>query len=128
VRALVEEGSAAAAVRSCVAAAVAEFDPTAQKRYLRAAAYGMSAAFAPQPAGPGGSADARDAEVAELAAGGGASCGSALGAVDPSEFVACCKKLRVLNQVRGAGLPLTAAQFDRLTPQVTAARQIVTYI
>jgi hypothetical protein len=68
--------------------------------------------------------------LAELAAGGGAPSGSAggLGAVDPSELVACCRKLRVLNQVRGAGLPLTAAQFDRLTPQVTAARQIVTYI
>lgn len=130
---MVADGSVAAAVRACVAAAAHEFDPPAQKQYLRAAAYGMSAAFVPLAAGPAASASAaqHDALLAELAAGGGGALagtalasspeGSAPGGVGPSEFVACCQKLRVLNQVRGAGLPLTSAQFDRLTPQVSLA-------
>ena len=44
--------------------------------------------------------------------------------VDPSDFVETAKKLRVLNEVRRAevGMPLTANQYSRLTPEVLIGR------
>jgi len=100
-----------------VSAAVSEFDPEAQKRYLRAAAYGMSAAFMPHSAPPL-AASSQDTDLAHSASSSSAPNLPRGSTVDPAEFVACSQKLRVLNQVRGVGLPLTAAQYDRLTPQV----------
>ena len=47
--------------------------------------------------------------------------------LDPQEFVDAAKKLRVLNEVRKVdiGMPLTAAQYDLLTPDVLIGRLIL---
>ena len=94
------DSSLVVAVRSCMAAAQDEWDPAAQRGLLQAAAYGK--AFAP----PGG------------AAGGGGK------ALSKNAFPDVCRKLRVLNHLRGAdvALPLTAAQYDALTPGVLVER------
>ena len=44
--------------------------------------------------------------------------------VDSNEFVSVAKKLRILNDIRtpNVGMPLTSAQFDRLTPDVLVNR------
>ncbi|CAM9293597.1 unnamed protein product [Phaeothamnion confervicola] len=85
-------GSLVEAVRSCIAAALVEFDPTRQRQLLKAAAYGKGF----------------------------------LADYDADEFVDACRKLRVLNDVRRpeVGLPLTADQYDRLTPEVLVDRLV----
>jgi len=132
------------AVSSCIDAAAAEFDPASQKRYLRAASYGMGAAV-PTPelgglGGGGGAAggegmggDGLDDEHGDGGAGltalsrAATPAGSGSGpAIDPQPFVDTCKRLRVLNTVRhrSVGMPLTSEQLKRLTPTVLVDRLV----
>ena len=62
----------------------------------------------------------RQQELLKAASYGKAFCSD----LDPQEFVDAAKKLRVLNEVRKAdiGMPLTAAQYNLLTPEVLIGR------
>ena len=71
IRSLLDEGTMGQAVRDNVLAAAGEFDPAAQKQFLRAASYGLGAAVG-EERGP---------------------------RLDPAVFVETARKLRVLNQV-----------------------------
>jgi hypothetical protein len=44
---------------------------------------------------------------------------------DPSDFVDTAKRLRVLNDVRAIGIPLTFQQYMNLTPEVLISRLVV---
>lgn len=123
-----------------ISAAEAEFRPEDQKRYLKAANYGMSALSEATLLGPdeqGRGAVVDEAVSNERGGRGGRDVydlysntfatavpapmkaveASAAIAVLKESFVRCCRKLRVLNAVREAslGLPLTAAQYDKLS-------------
>jgi hypothetical protein len=102
------DASLVVAVRSCLAAAQDEWDPAAQRGLLQAAAYGK--AFVPHGSAGGGGA-------------GGAGGGGGR-AFSKNAFPDVCRKLRVLNHLRGAdvAMPLTAAQYDALTPGVLVER------
>ena len=62
----------------------------------------------------------RQQELLKAASYGKAFCSD----LDPQEFVDAAKKLRVLNEVRKAdiAMPLTAAQYNLLTPEVLIGR------
>lgn len=127
-----------------ISAAEAEFWPEEQKRYLKAANYGMSALsearlMGADEQGRGAIVDGAVSNDGIQGSGRGVegfgSGASAAATAAPMEavetsaaaatkvtilnesFVRCGRKLRVLNAVREAsvGLPLTAAQYDKLS-------------
>jgi hypothetical protein len=94
------DSSLVVAVRSCMDAALDEWDPAKQRDLLQAAAYGK--AFVPH-------------------------CGAGDAAAKPlskNDFPEACKKLRVLNHLRGTdvAMPLTSEQYNHLTREVIVDR------
>lgn len=109
VRGLKEADSIMDAVFDCLLAAASEWDTDAQRVLLRAASFGKH--FDP------------DADfVVEGGGGEGAPEGQLVGI--HAAFVACCRKLRVLNALRdaGAGMPLTSDQYDELGAEAVVRR------
>ncbi|RHY06632.1 hypothetical protein DYB36_001672 [Aphanomyces astaci] len=88
------------AITDCITAAGHEFDYTAQSSLLRAASYGKCFF------------DNSDAAASSN--------------YDSEFYVDMCRKLRVLNALRkpAIGLPLTLAQFDRLSCEVVVSRLV----
>ena len=138
IRSVADEGRLADAVRSCITAAEHTFSPADQKRYLRAANYGMGAVWEATllqsdegrgaisgGANPGNGNDGLGAAAA-AAASASADATRAETQLQNDSFVRCCRKLRVLNQMRqpSVGLPLTAAQYDKLTPEMLVERLV----
>jgi hypothetical protein len=91
-RSILTEGKLEQAVTQCIAAARHEFDKEWQQTFLKAAAYGQ--------------------------------CFDDEREIDRDAFVDACKDLRVLNAVRdeSVGVPLTAKQYELLTPEVLVHR------
>ncbi|ETW04917.1 hypothetical protein H310_04019 [Aphanomyces invadans] len=100
------------AITDCITAAGNEFDYAAQSSLLRAASYGKCFFD---------NSDSIAAASANADGNGGATSN-----YDSEFYVDMCRKLRVLNALRkpSIGLPLTLAQFDRLSCEVVVSRLV----
>lgn len=116
-RAITKTGMLLDAVETCTDAATREFDIDMQKRFLRAASYGMHFSYKDA---------AGEAKIMGGRTTGEATDDQTMPSSTAIKFVAGARKLRILNALRNpaVGFVLTATQFEHITETGVIARLI----